>query len=540
MVVAAVSTATVSCGAGVAGTAVRPSDPTAWQATGDSAAECRIVSDRGEPLIVDWPAHQRGNLEEAMNDGVAVLAYDCHSLRLLKGCHIDSTYGFMAFSKKEETIRFENADEVAANLPAFGIPLLQGLKGELKGDSTLDLAMVLIGKKRTTVREAGREKLLGGSACEGATHFARGAFVGAFAMGTGTKGGASLGTGLFSGRSSSSKLASYRDGDPGSCQQMTSGAASAPDACNALLRLELVALSSPAAPTAATGSDDQTREQTCAAGLVLTAGKCARSSQDRPHQCKPDDRSDCAAQCASKDAGSCTNLGLMYSHGKGVDKDDVRAFALFQQACDGGDAHGCTDLGVEYMNGRGVEKDDVRAVGFFKRGCDGGHPTGCANLGVMYLSGRGVQKDDARGLALFQQACDGGNAIGCSNLGVAYANGRGATKDEAKAVSLYKRACDGGNTIACSNLGGMYSNATGVPRDDVRAVALYKQACDGGSAVGCARLGLMYENGKGVQADRATAVRLYRQGCRTGARRLDALDDDTFGCDQLKRLGEAP
>ena len=339
-----------------------------------------------------------------MNDGVAVLAYDCHSLRLLKGCHIDSTYGFMAFSKKEETIRFENADEVAANLPAFGIPLLQGLKGELKGDSTLDLAMVLIGKKRTTVREAGREKLLGGPACEGATHFARGAFVGAFAMGTGTKGGASLGTGLFSGRSSSSKLASYRDGDPGSCRQVTSGAASAPDACNALLRLELVALSSPAGQTAATGSDDQTREQTCAAGLVLTAGKCARFSQDRPHQCKPDDLADCAAQCASKDAGSCTNLGLMYSHGKGVDKDDVRAFALFQQACDGGDAHGCTDLGVEYMNGRGAEKDDVRAVGFFKLGCDGGHPTGCANLGVMYLSGRGVQKDDARGLALFQQA----------------------------------------------------------------------------------------------------------------------------------------
>jgi TPR repeat protein len=475
-----------------------------------------------------------------MRDGVAVVAYDCHALKLLRGCRIDSSYGFMAFSRKEETIRFENADEVAANLPTFGIPLIQGLGGELKRDSTIDLAMILIGKKRTTVQQATPEKLLGGAACGGATHFVRGAFVGAFAMGTGTKGGASLGTGLFTAGSTSSKLASYRDGDPASCQQVTTSSASPPDACDALVRLELVALGAAGTQTKPTAGDDQTRAQTCPQGLVLAEGKCVPPSPDKPHRCKPDDVADCTAQCTLKDAASCTNLGFLYSTGKGVTKDDAKAFALYQQACDAGDAHGCSDLGVEYRNGRGVEKDDVKAAALFKQGCDGGFPQGCANLGVAYLTGRGVQEDDTRGLALFQQACDGGNAIGCSNLGVVYERGQGAPKDPAKAVGLYKRACDGGNVLACANLAAMYDNGAGVAEDDMRAVALYETACDGGSAVGCSRLGFMFENGTGVKADRAEAVRLYRQGCRSAAQKRDALDEDNFGCDQLKRLGETP
>src|SRR5262249_41499793 len=162
------------------------------------------------------------------------------------GCHIDGSYGFLAFSRKEQRIRFDNADEVKANLPTFGVSLLHDLSGDLKADSTVDLAMILIGKKRTTVREAKRESLRGGDACSGATHFVRGAFLGAFAMGTGTHGGAHLGTGLFGAESSSSRLANFRDGNPSSCQQVTSGAPSAPDECDALVRLELVALETPA------------------------------------------------------------------------------------------------------------------------------------------------------------------------------------------------------------------------------------------------------------------------------------------------------
>lgn len=488
VVVAAVSGASVAgCGAGRMGQAVRPADPTAWQVSGDQDG-CRIVSDRGEPLVVDWPAHKRGDLEEAMNDGVAVVAYDCHSLRLLKGCRIGSaTYDFMPFSKKQQTIRFENGDEVAANLPSFGIPLLQSLHGELQDDSTLDLSMILIGKKRTTVSEAKPESLVGGTACEGATHFVRGVFVGAFAMGTGTKGRDSVGAALFSASSASTKLADYRDGDPASCQQVPVGGAP-PDSCDALVRLELVALG-------ATGASDDaaTAENTCPRGLVRAEGKCTAPKAEQAHQCTAGDASDCAAQCAKHDAASCNSLGLIYLRGTGVAEDDSRAFAAFKQSCDGGNMPGCVNLGVLYTRGTGVAKDEVRAA------------------------------------ALFQQGCDAGEAISCGNLANKYYFGLGVQADQNRAVILYRQACDGGSADACGDLGIMYRKGLAVRSDMVMAAQLFRKSCQGSVSKGCANLGLMYEAGTGVAADLPTAIGLYRWVCEGG---------EAFGCDQLKRLGQ--
>jgi hypothetical protein len=38
---------------------------------------CHVIENDGEPLVVDWRAEQRGDLEIAMRDRVAVVAYDC-------------------------------------------------------------------------------------------------------------------------------------------------------------------------------------------------------------------------------------------------------------------------------------------------------------------------------------------------------------------------------------------------------------------------------------------------------------------------------
>ena len=460
-----------------------------------------------------------------MNDGVAVVRYDCHSLRLLRGCHLDGTYGFMAFSKKEQTVRFETADEVAASLPAFGLPLLAGLHGDLKADSTLDLAMILVGKKRTTVREARPETLIGGAACDGATHFVRGAFVGAFAMGTGTKGGASLGVGLFSAASGSSKLASYRDGDAASCQQVSAGA-SAPATCNALLRLELVSLGSNVA--AKGDAEDDEKTATCPPGLVLTEGKCSRPTASLPHQCDYGDLRDCTNQCKRQHAGSCDYLSIMYWNGDAVAKDEGKAIALSYQACDAGAAHACSNLGKLYLSGTLVPKDQPRAVALFQQSCDGGYAPGCWHAGVAYKFGEGIPKDYARAVALYQRGCDGGFAPACLNLGFMYSHGLGVDRDEARAVAMYKRTCEGGLARGCANVGERYADGSFVKKDEAKAAALFKEACDAKDEIGCFNLGFAYEKGLGVPADRTKAVALYRDGCSAG---------NTWDCEQLKRLG---
>lgn len=602
--IAATAALATSCGA-----TVRPRELTAWQVVGDGAAQCRAAGP-GEPLVVDWEAHERGNLEEAMHDGVAVVSYDCKTLRLLKGCSVDSAYGFLAFSKKEQTVRFENADEVSASMPAFGIPLLHDLSGELKQDSTLDLTMILVGKKRTTVREAAADGLVGGAACAGATHFVRGAFVGAFALGTGTRGSANLGLGAFSAATRSAKLAKYRDGEPETCTQVKAGSPSAPDTCDALVRLELVALGAPSgrlgkgpaakhelegplvdeAPSAASG---------CPPGLFVTDGKCARPSDARTHQCERD-VVDCATQCARGHAGSCNNLGLLYSRGEGVAEDQGKAVQLLQQACDGGMMLACSNLGTHYGSGRGAPRDDAKAaalygraceggeatgcynLGFahkdgngvpvdlpkaallFARACDGGEGAGCANLGVMFAGGIGVPKDAPRSARLLKLACDGGVVFGCFNLGYAYAHGVGVAQSDTRALALYQQACDDGNGLACVNLAAMFRNGTGVAKDERRATTYFEKSCDLGESLGCLNLGVMLANGFGVARDEAKAVGLYRRACAAkvagacsnlglmlergrgvSADRDEAIRNYRLGCqlgyseacDQLDRLG---
>src|SRR5690242_3297186 len=84
----------------------RPDDPTARSVLDRHPGwECHSVGSYGEPLVVDLEAHERADIEEAMRDGVALVAYDCKTLRLLRGCSVDGSYGFMSVSRKEEVVQ---------------------------------------------------------------------------------------------------------------------------------------------------------------------------------------------------------------------------------------------------------------------------------------------------------------------------------------------------------------------------------------------------------------------------------------------------
>ena len=505
----ALLTMPAACGDSVA-QAVRPEDPSAQAALErkKKGSACLAVGRLGEPLIVDWEAHQRADMEEAMHDGVAVVAYDCASLRLLKGCSVEGSYGFLGVSKKEEVVQIEDEDELRVNFPTSGALVARSLGAELSRGAAIDVAMVLVGKRRTTIQEAPRSALRGGAACEGATHFVRGAFVGAFALNLGTRGQVAASASVLGAAGSrSSKLSKYRDGQPETCGQVRAGADMAPESCNALVRLELVGLSASLTPPK---TRDVVADDACPEGTVESGGKCVQ----RPtaaHRCKLGDARDCTEQCARGDAGSCNNLGTMYAVGNGVEPAPERALTFYQKACD-------ADLALA-----------------------------CANLGSAYSYGTGVPKDRGRAAAAYEKACQKGLALGCSNLAWSVAQGLGVPKDEARAAKLYGQACDGGNVDGCTGLGTMYASGRGVAKDEARAAQLFKRACDGGERQGCGNLGSLHEQGRGVKADRSLAVRYHRLACLGGRRdwtscdgRNGCKDGPHWSCDALRGLGESP
>ena len=517
LLIGVLSTGALGCGPGAAAETIRPNDPTAANALGEG--DCHDVGKGGEPLVVDWKPEQRGDLEIAMQEGVAVVQYSCQGFKLLKDCKVDGKYGFMGMTKKEQVVRLQNADEMRANLPLSGAKL----GGELSRGSTIDVAMILVGKKRTTWDKPTKEDLKG--SCDGATHYVRGATVGAFVMETGTDAkvkaavemfGASAGAG-----SSSAKQTRNQEGDPSDCGKATPDADKAPSQCGAPVRLVLEPILVPKdpakqaeAPAEPPGKPAVDVETKCPEGMVYADGKCAKRKDAAAYLCKADDVADCTAQCDKGHPGSCGLLGITYKYGgPGTGRDLAKAAPVLDKGCSGGDTKACVELGDMKMSGAGTAKDAAAAVKLFEKGCSAGEAAGCRFLGIAYTSGSGVGADPAKAASLLTQACDGGDDRGCGEAAVLYADGKGVGKDADKARDYHQRACNGTWAPSCESLGQMKE----AQRDLIGAKIFYQRACfRSGAPSACFHYGrLDYEKNAQfakVAFNRACSMRVD-QGC---------------------------
>ncbi len=230
----------LGCGSsGKVGDKLRPQDVTAKDALKEESVIKACKPAPGEPLVVDLRSSERSDFEVAMQDGVAVVSYNCKELKLLKSCSVKgATYVFNGVSRKEDVVQMQSKDEVEANIPISGAKL----SADLKAGSTLELALITVGKKRTPLKKVHSADLDGD--CDGATHVIRGAYVGAFAMGTGTSGQASAVAEMFGvgggGSSASTRKATAKDGDLMACRKAEPSASAPPPECQAITRLDLI------------------------------------------------------------------------------------------------------------------------------------------------------------------------------------------------------------------------------------------------------------------------------------------------------------
>jgi hypothetical protein len=491
----------VACGAGSAAEAVRPEAPSASKALNE--AECRDVAKGGEPLVVDWKPEQRGDLEVAMKDGIAIVSYSCKGIQILTECKLDGDYGYIGMTRREQVVRLQNADEVRANLPLSGV----AIAAELERGSSLDIAMILVGKRRTTWDEPAFEDLEG--SCDGATHFVRGATVGAFAMTTGSQAKARAAAEIFGagteGGSSSAKQTQNRDGAVADCQKATPDSPKAPDQCGAPIRLVLSPLSKGRAGAAAepvAKAAEPVEKSACPSGMVFSEGKCTRQAEATAYECEPSNTSECTAQCDKGNAPSCGHLGssLLSKGERGP------ATAALKKACDGEHMRSCALLGASGA--------DAGSSALLQKSCDGGEALGCKELGKRYLAGSAdTAKDEAKASALLRQACDGADDEACALLA-------GQSRDPMKAAQLYKRACDGGHTAACASAGKLYEY--GAMRNPVLASMVYQRGCLRGSGEACSGWGR-------TQLERSpdSAKRSFEMACNFR---------DPLGCAALKVL----
>lgn len=518
-----------SCGAPAA-QKLRPDDPTYAQASGQ-----RCVSGDGhpQPLVVDWRAEARADLEVSMQRGVAVVAYDCKALRVLPDCTLDGRYDFIGVSYKEQKLHLKTAGEIKANLPSGVIAASFG--AELQQGAALDVELSIVGKQTSTVTDANTAQLRG--RCAGATHFVRAVTTGAFTLETKTNAAvdgklevAGIGG---STKGSSDKAWHQKDGDRTACQTATPGATTPPAGCAAPLRLDLVAVAEVTTPAAAVTT---TREASagvgsstssaaaCPVGMVWAGGVCREPRADTAHRCKKDDVQDCRRQCELGDAGSCSDLGFMHLVGRHVPLDRQRASELFVRACDGRDLHGCNNLGAMLISRDAVPISDLRrAMTLFETVC-AEEPTLCTNLAVVYRDGLHSPARPQRATELFSRACLGGDATSCHDLALAYDKGIGVGRDVPRAAEFQGLSCQRGFMQACAAMGTRYLYGTGVARDEAIAVRYFQHACSGKNQLGCGLVGLLTMDGQGgLRRDPQGGRRMMEQACNSGSNDVCAI-----------------
>ncbi len=122
------------------------------------------------------------------------------------------------------------------------------------------------------------------------------------------------------------------------------------------------------------------------------------------------------------------------------DADYATALAEWLPLARDGDPAAQRNIGHLYRHGLGVERDPCYAAEWYERAANAGLSRAQANLGALYLTGDGVAQDFSTAARWFTAAALQGHVIAQFYLGQLYENGLGVDKNLSKAMALYDLA----------------------------------------------------------------------------------------------------
>ena len=216
-------------------------------------------------------------------------------------------------------------------------------------------------------------------------------------------------------------------------------------------------------------------------------------------------------------APSLNSLGYAYENGFGVDKDSVRALALYREAAGHGVGVAQTNIGLLYREGlAGLPKNEKTSVEWFTRGALNGDPNGMDALGYAYEWGLGVPQDLAESARWYGLGAAKNYPQSLASLAYAYDYGKGVPQDYARAMALYRSAWDGGTAWAGTFIGRLYLEGHGVERDIGEAQKWIDLGLAWDDYTAMYLMGRKFEDGLGVPRDLDKAGEWYRKAIEAG------------------------
>jgi TPR repeat protein len=220
-------------------------------------------------------------------------------------------------------------------------------------------------------------------------------------------------------------------------------------------------------------------------------------------------------------SGAQCNLGVCYSNGRGVDKDETEAAKWYRKAAEQGHSKAQNNLGFCYDNGQGVDKDEAEAAKWYRKAAEQGYSEAQCNLGVCYESGEGVDQDEAEAVKWFHKAAEQGHSGAQYNLGICYESGEGVDQDEAEAAKWFRKAAEEGDNDAIQALARCYR-----PRQVVGDI-WYAEEEEEAAAAGLACLAKAIPLGVPIGGSGSAAAAVVGEAAITSAEAKEHVGDIT-------------
>jgi len=177
------------------------------------------------------------------------------------------------------------------------------------------------------------------------------------------------------------------------------------------------------------------------------------------------------------------------------------------------------EAGKNFLHGRGIEKDPVKALEHFQKAAELGHIEAPGAIGYFYSVGLVVDKDDAKAAEHFQKGSEKGSALAKFNLGRFHLDGKGGLSGAETGLALMEEAAASGLTEAHAALADIYFlglfNDQRKP-DYAKAEPHVQAAAANGEVAAMNMLGVMKQSGLGMEKDEKGAEDCFRRSAMQG------------------------
>ncbi len=226
-----------------------------------------------------------------------------------------------------------------------------------------------------------------------------------------------------------------------------------------------------------------------------------------------------AAWKGSASAQCC--LGMMYEKGQWIPQNYQKAFEWYDRAAKLGHAAAQCNLGCLYKNGQGVLQDYKMAVDWISKSAEQGYADAQYQLGNIALTG--LDSEEIRYVRNYKEACEWyrkaaeqGHAKAQYNLACRYQTGQGVSRDKQKAFEWLFKSAENGFVTAQTDLREMSFQDSWIAKNCQTAFQENKISAKSGNAMAQYNLGWMFFNGIGTYPNTAQAMQWLRRAAAQG------------------------